>query len=79
MFQLTALSNSLGPESHAETICGEDPVLLKAAVEAQLKQQVTKENEMLAAVIHWTERTEAKEKEVFREIARCWNLFEQAK
>ncbi|KAM0792607.1 hypothetical protein ACM66B_005268 [Microbotryomycetes sp. NB124-2] len=75
---LTALSNALGPDSHADTICAEDPVVLRAAVEAQLKQQVTKENDMLAAVINWTERTEAKEKEVFREIARCWNVFEQA-
>ncbi|KAK4058567.1 hypothetical protein OIO90_000011 [Microbotryomycetes sp. JL221] len=76
--ELTALSNALGPESRAETICAEDPVILRAAVEAQLKQQVTKENEMLQAVINWTERTEAKEKEVFREIGRCWNVFEQA-
>ncbi|KAK4053185.1 hypothetical protein OIV83_001920 [Microbotryomycetes sp. JL201] len=75
---LTALSNALGPDSHAETICGEDPVILRAAVEAQLRQQVTKENEMLAAVINWTERTEAKEKEVFREIGRCWTVFESA-
>ncbi|GAA5859083.1 hypothetical protein JCM1840_003741 [Sporobolomyces johnsonii] len=56
----------------------DDPVLLRAHLEAQLSNQIAKENELLAAVKMWTDRTEGKEKEVLAEVARCWGLWEQA-
>ncbi|SGZ22086.1 BQ5605_C022g09427 [Microbotryum silenes-dioicae] len=56
----------------------QDPVILKAAAATQIKQQVIKENELLAAVLSWTEKTEAKEKDVWREINRCWSIWETA-
>jgi hypothetical protein len=56
-----------------------DPVILRAAADGQLRSQVARENEMLASVIRWTEKTEQKEKDIWREVARCWTIWEQAK
>ena len=75
-----AITASESPTSSATpSDASQDPVLLRAAIESQLKVQVAKENELLAAVLAWTEKTEAREKDAFREMGRCWNVYESTK
>ncbi|GAA5967355.1 hypothetical protein JCM21900_000345 [Sporobolomyces salmonicolor] len=74
---LTRLAASLSTTS-PRLSPSDDPVLVRAHLEAQLSNQIAKENELLAAVKMWTDRTEGKEKEVLAEVARCWGLWEQA-
>ncbi|GAA6062015.1 hypothetical protein JCM10212_006090 [Sporobolomyces blumeae] len=54
----------------------DDPLVIRAQLEAQLAVQVHKENELLTAVKNWTDKTEAKEREVLSELARCWRDWE---
>ncbi|GAA5912834.1 hypothetical protein JCM6882_000441 [Rhodosporidiobolus microsporus] len=54
----------------------EDPVLLRALVEAQLAKQVDKENELLVTVKGWTTKLEEKERDVWEEVKRCWAVWE---
>ncbi|GAA6025648.1 hypothetical protein JCM11491_006678 [Sporobolomyces phaffii] len=54
----------------------DDPLVIRAQLEAQLSVQLQKENELLAAVKGWTDKTEIKEKELFAELAKCWKDWE---
>ncbi|SCV69036.1 BQ2448_2056 [Microbotryum intermedium] len=74
----TAISSAGLPLSTIASDPSQDPVILKAAAATQIKQQVIKENELLVAVLSWTEKTEAKEKDIWREISRCWSIWETA-
>ncbi|BGP23045.1 PH domain containing protein [Rhodotorula toruloides] len=74
----TSLTQSSLPLSAPALSPIDDPVLLRAQVEAQLRAQVIKENELLAVVKTWTEKVEQREKEVFAEIKRVWGVWEQA-
>jgi hypothetical protein len=53
----------------------DDPLLVRAQLEAQLVQQLKKENELLLAVKQWTEKVEQREKELFIELQQCWKLY----
>ncbi|ORY79742.1 hypothetical protein BCR35DRAFT_325252 [Leucosporidium creatinivorum] len=88
---LTALTNSLSPSTSPSTspappsshgpvapTATSDPVLLRSAVETQLKVQIAKENDLLAAVKVWTEKTQTKEQAIWAEVNRCWTVWEQA-
>ncbi|GAA6051519.1 hypothetical protein JCM3770_000394 [Rhodotorula araucariae] len=74
----TSLTQSSLPAAAPSLTPAEDPVLLRAQVEGQLRVQVARENDLLAAVKTWVERTEQKEKDILTEIKRCWALWEQA-
>ncbi|GAA5900497.1 uncharacterized protein JCM6883_002863 [Sporobolomyces salmoneus] len=54
----------------------DDPLVIRAQLEAQLSVQLQKENDLLVAVKSWTEKTEVKEKELFSELAKCWRDWE---
>lgn len=75
----TSLTQSSLPLSAPSLSPIDDPVLLRAQVEAQLRAEVIKENELLAVVKTWTEKVEQREKETFSEIKRVWGVWEQAK
>ncbi|KPV76120.1 uncharacterized protein RHOBADRAFT_53104 [Rhodotorula graminis WP1] len=74
----TSLTQSSLPLSAPSLAPLEDPVLLRAQLEAQLRLQVVRENDLLAAVKLWSDRTEVKERDTFVEIKRCWAAWEQA-
>ncbi|BGP46314.1 hypothetical protein JCM10450v2_002156 [Rhodotorula kratochvilovae] len=74
----TSLTQSSLPAAAPSLAPAEDPVLLRAQVEGQLRAQVARENELLAVVKTWVERTEQKEKDILGEIKRCWAVWEQA-
>lgn len=77
---LASVSLQSGPISQATAPDPlRDPVLLRSGADTQLKSQVAKENELLQAVIAWTDKTEQKEKDIWREVGRCWTIWEQAK
>jgi hypothetical protein len=57
----------------------QDPFLLRSAAESQMLVQMQKENEMIRAVLSWTEKTEQLEKEVFTKVAACWKIWESSK
>ncbi|GAA6034167.1 hypothetical protein JCM8097_003763 [Rhodosporidiobolus ruineniae] len=71
-----SLTQSSLPLSAPNLVPAEDPVLLRALVEAQLAKQVEKENELLASVKSWTAKTEERERETFEGIKRCWAVWE---
>ncbi|GAA6012364.1 hypothetical protein JCM10207_007058 [Rhodosporidiobolus poonsookiae] len=72
-----SLTQSSLPLSAPSLQPSEDPVLLRALVEAQLQKQVDRENELLECVKTWTRKTEEREREVFEEVKRCWAVWEQ--
>ncbi|GJN88320.1 hypothetical protein Rhopal_001285-T1 [Rhodotorula paludigena] len=74
----TSLTQSSLPLSAPSLHPPDDPVLLRAQVEAQLRVQVLRENDLLAVVKGWTEKMETRERDVFAEIKRCWAAWEQA-
>ncbi|GAA5839720.1 hypothetical protein JCM11251_002572 [Rhodosporidiobolus azoricus] len=79
---LTRLSLSLTqsslPLSAPSLVPSEDPVLLRALLEAQLQKQVDKENELLACVKGWMGKLEEREREVWEQVKKCWAAWENA-
>ncbi|BGP14140.1 hypothetical protein JCM10213_002437 [Rhodosporidiobolus nylandii] len=71
---LARLSTSLLPLTAPTP--SEDPVLLRALIEAQLAKQVEKENELLQCVVGWTQKTGEREREVFEVVKRAWGVWE---
>ncbi|KAL8280162.1 hypothetical protein RQP46_007492 [Phenoliferia psychrophenolica] len=56
----------------------EDPFIVRARVEAQLREQVTRENELLVMALRWQDKAHEVEVAVFKEVARCWAVYEEA-
>ncbi|GAA5944549.1 uncharacterized protein JCM15063_004918 [Sporobolomyces koalae] len=54
----------------------DDPLVIRAQLEAQLANQLHKENDLLAAVKVWTDKTEHQEKELLTELAKVWKDWE---
>ncbi|GAA5989545.1 hypothetical protein JCM10908_000525 [Rhodotorula pacifica] len=75
---IQALTTAVGTYTNSPmTISAEhDPLIIRATTESQMREQVTKENELLAVVKQWQERTKAFEADIFAKIAAAVSLWE---
>ncbi|KAK4705642.1 hypothetical protein P7C70_g549, partial [Phenoliferia sp. Uapishka_3] len=56
----------------------EDPFVVRSHAESQMREQVTRENELLKAALLWQEKTKELEISVWTEVTRCWAVWEEA-
>lgn len=57
----------------------EDPVVVRATAELQMRGQVAKENRLLEVVLTWQERTREFEEEVLKKMASIWKIWAEEK
>lgn len=78
---LTQLSTSIAAyKSNPLGISAEeDPFVVRAAAEMQMRELVSKENELLSLALIWQDKTAAFEKGVFDTVGLCWKTWEAAK
>ncbi|GAA5851232.1 hypothetical protein JCM8547_004175 [Rhodosporidiobolus lusitaniae] len=50
----------------------EDPLIVRSVAEGQMREQVSKENELLRLVVHWQEKTREFEMDVLEKCKACW-------
>lgn len=58
---------------------GDDPFLHNYTAETQLKIQLSRENELLALVLGWQDKSEKLEREVWTKVGECWAVWEATK
>lgn len=77
---LTSLSKSIASFQTAplELPSVEDPFIVRSSAEAQLREQVTRENELLVVALRWQDKAREVEEGVWREVTRCWAVWEEA-
>lgn len=78
---LTALATSLA--SHASSplslSASEDPFIVRAASEQQMREQVTLENDLLTVALKWQESAKNFEQEVFVKFKNLWKVYDTAR
>lgn len=75
---IQALTSAVGTYTNSPltVTADQDPFLIRAKTELQMRDQVLKENELLAVVKQWQQRAKAFEFESFGTIARAVQTWE---
>ncbi|BGP40000.1 hypothetical protein JCM10450v2_003980 [Rhodotorula kratochvilovae] len=56
----------------------EDPVIVRSTAEAQMREQVARENELLRLTLLWQDKARDFEIELFDRVGACWKTWEEA-
>lgn len=76
--KIQALTTAVGAYTNSPlTVSAEqDPLVLRAGTEAQMREQVVKENELLAVVKQWQNKSKDFEFDAFGKIAQAVSTWE---